>query len=239
MLKASDDPRACWTVRCFGWPIVLVWLSAFSRAAEPRPEIAELPTIEITEAGPPPEWALWERQVLDRLYPAALEFVRRYTREDGTLVWRDQWPGMDGSDDGYESFYNFPLYYALGGPEEINALSRRLWDAVTKQFTQYGQVHNEFDGYYDWMHHGEAYTNFYFFGLADPTDQKFRERSLRFAGLYLGEDPAAPNWDAERKLIRSPITGPAGNVEFLAWLRLGGERPTAETVEAWLDACVG
>ena len=25
-------------------------------------------------------------------------------------------------------------------------------------------------------------------------------------------------------LIRSPITGPAGNVEFLAWLRRGGER---------------
>ena len=40
-------------------------------------------------------------------------------------------------------------------------------------------------------------------------------------------------------VIRSPITGPAGNVEFLAWLRLGGERPTAETVGAWLDACVG
>ena len=210
MLKASDDPRRWGTVWFLGWTAVLVCLSAFSRAAELRPEIAEVPMIEITDAGPPPEWALWERQLLDRLYPAALEFVRKYTREDGTLIWRDQWPGMDGSDDGYESFYNFPLYYALGGPEEINGLSRRLWDAVTRQFTRYGQVHNEFDGYYDWMHHGEAYTNFYFFGLADPTDQKFRERSLRFAGLYLGEDPAAPNWDAERKLIRSPITGSRG-----------------------------
>lgn len=210
MLKASADHRPTWNVRVFGWTAVLVWLSALGRAAEPRPEIADLPTIEITDAGPPPEWALWERQLLDRLYPAALEFVHKYTREDGTLIWRDRWPGMDGSDDGYESFYNFPLYYALGGPEEINPLSRRLWDAVTKQFTQYGQVHNEFDAYYDWMHHGEAYTNFYFFGLADPTDVKFRERSLRFAGLYLGEDPAAPNWDAERKLIRSPITGSRG-----------------------------
>ena len=40
-------------------------------------------------------------------------------------------------------------------------------------------------------------------------------------------------------LIRSPITGPAGNVEFLTWLRLGGEPPTAQQLELWLAACVG
>ncbi len=37
-------------------------------------------------------------------------------------------------------------------------------------------------------------------------------------------------------LIRSPITGPAGNVEFLAWLCLGGEFPAAEQVQPWIDA---
>ncbi len=163
-------------------------------------------TIEIADQGVPPEWALRQRQLLERLYPAAVEFVRKYTREDGTLIWRDQWPGMDGSDDGYESFYNFPLYYALGGPEEIHGLSRRLWEAVTRQFTRYGQVHDEFDGYYDWMHHGEAYTNFYFFGLADSTVEKDRARALRFADLYLG----TPNYDPVQKLIRSPITGSRG-----------------------------
>jgi 23S rRNA (cytidine1920-2'-O)/16S rRNA (cytidine1409-2'-O)-methyltransferase len=40
-------------------------------------------------------------------------------------------------------------------------------------------------------------------------------------------------------VIRSPITGPAGNVEFLAWLRLGGDLPSSEMIGAWLDACVG
>lgn len=40
-------------------------------------------------------------------------------------------------------------------------------------------------------------------------------------------------------LIRSPITGPAGNVEFLAWLRLGGEAPGPHTIEQWLAACIG
>jgi len=210
MANAIEHSLQLLMVCCLGGAAVLGRPSADSQAAEPLTGNADWVTIEIAESAAPPEWALRERQLLDQLYPAALEFVRRYTREDGTLIWREQWPGMDGSDDGYESFYNFPLYYVLGGPQEINALSRRLWDAVTRQFTQYGQIHREFDAYYDWMHHGEAYTNFYFFGLADPADAKFRERSLRFAGLYTGADPAAANYDVERKLIRSPITGSRG-----------------------------
>lgn len=39
-------------------------------------------------------------------------------------------------------------------------------------------------------------------------------------------------------VIRSPITGPAGNVEFLAWLQRAGEMPLAQTLQAWLDACL-
>lgn len=182
-------------------------VTAVVTAAE---QTAELKTVRIWTKDEPPEWAFWERHLLEKLYPAASEFVEKYTRSDGTLIWRDEWPGMDGSDDGYESFYNFPLYYALGGPKEMDALSRKLWEGVTRQFTKYGQVHQEFDGYYDWMHHGESYTNFYFFGLADPGNQRFRERATRFAGLYLNEDPLAQNYDAQRKLIRSPINGSRG-----------------------------
>ena len=167
-------------------------------------------TVEIFTRDVPPEWALWERYLLQQLEPAALEFAARYTRPDGTIVWRDEWPGMDGSDDGYESFYNFPLYYVLGGSERVHALSRKLWDGVTRQFTEYGQVDREFDAHYDWMHHGESYTYFYFFGLADPTVEKDRERAIRFAGFYMGEDPSAPNYDPQRKLIRSPINGSRG-----------------------------
>jgi len=39
-------------------------------------------------------------------------------------------------------------------------------------------------------------------------------------------------------LIRSPITGPAGNVEFLAWFKLRGQMPSAQEVTAWLDRCL-
>ncbi|MCA9027425.1 MAG: hypothetical protein KDA86_19605 [Planctomycetaceae bacterium] len=174
-------------------------------AAEPA-----IPVVPISTAALPPEWAIWERHVLEQLHPALLTFVDKYTREDGTLIWRDEWPGFDGSDDGYESFYNFPLYYALGGPQSIDPLARKLWDGVTRQFTGYGQVYDEFDAHYDWMHHGESYTNFYMFGLMDPNDSTFRERAVRFAALYTGENPDAPNFDPAKWLIRSPITGSRG-----------------------------
>ena len=171
---------------------------------------AAFPVVVATEQVVPPNWALMERHLIDLMNRAAVEFVERYTRPDGTLVWRDEWPGMDGSDDAYESFGTFPLFYALGGADVVHELSRKEWNAVTRQFTQYGQVHNEFDAYYDWMHHGESNLYIYYFGLADPDHVQDRERALRFAGMYTGEDPEAPNWDSELKMIRSPITGSRG-----------------------------
>ena len=114
----------------------------------------QLKTVPIRTTGVPPEWAYWERQVLDRLAPAARAFIDKYTRPDGTIIWRDEWPGMDGSDDGYESFYNFPLYYVLGGPQDIHQRSRKLWDGVTRHFTNYGLIYREFDEHYDSIHPG-------------------------------------------------------------------------------------
>ncbi|MDF2649738.1 MAG: hypothetical protein K0Q73_5543 [Paenibacillus sp.] len=166
--------------------------------------------ITANEACQPPEWALLQRLLIDTMNKGAMEFVARYTREDRTLIWRDRWPGMDGSDDPYEGFMNFPLLYALGGSEEVYRVSREIWEAITWQWTEYGQIHNEFDAYYDWMHHGEGYLFFYFFGLADPNVLKDRQRAIKFAGFYGGDNPDVPNYDKEKKLIRSPITGSKG-----------------------------
>lgn len=165
-----------------------------------------MPRITIEATAPAPEWALWQRHLLREYWPVAQEFVKRYTKPDGTLIWRKQWPGMDGSDDGYEAFYNFPLYYALGGDAGMDPLSRNLWNKVTELFTRYGTVANEFDSYYDWMHHGESYVNFYFFGLANPYEPTMRARALKFAALYT----TGPNWDPVHKRITSPITGAKG-----------------------------
>ena len=174
-------------------------------------------TIEIAGRSTPPEWALRQRRLMAEMDRAAPRFVAKYTRDDGTFIWRDEWPGMDGSDDAYESYVTFPLFYALGGSEEIHQLSRRLFNAVTWQFTQYGTVHREFDRYYDWMHHGEAYTYLHYLGLADPDHNMDRQRALNFAAMYIGEDPEAPNWDPEHKIIRSPINGGAGPCFEMQW----------------------
>jgi hypothetical protein len=162
-----------------------------------------------------PDWALRQRHLMAVMNEAAPLYQERYTRADGTFIWRETWPGMDGSDDGYESYHNWPLFYALGGSADLHERSRFLWDAVTRQFTAYGQIWREFDAYYDWMHHGESSIYFYYFGLADPYREPDRSRALRFAGLYTGDDPilkaeGSQNWDADRKMIRSPITGSKG-----------------------------
>lgn len=167
-------------------------------------------TLEAHGRAHPPNWAVKQRYLMDLMDEAASAFVARYTRPDGTLIWRDTWPGMDGSDDGYESFVSFPLLYLLGGGERVHELARREWDAVTWQFTEYGQVWREYDAYYDWMHHGESSTYLYYLGMANPYHHVDRTRALRFAAMYTGDDPEAPNWDPDLRMIRSPINGSRG-----------------------------
>ena len=167
-------------------------------------------TVTATQKSVPPTWALLQRHLIEVMNEAGHLFLDKYTREDGTIVWRDHWPGMDGSDDAYESFYTFPLFYALGGAEDYRHLGRKQWEAVTWQFTEYGQLYREFDAYYDWMHHGESYLYFYFLALADPYTLRDYQRSVRFANFYTGDDPEADNYDSDLRLIKSPINGSRG-----------------------------
>ncbi|MFZ9856941.1 MAG: hypothetical protein ACO3F2_01230 [Roseiflexaceae bacterium] len=157
-----------------------------------------------------PTWAIQERQLIDTLNHAAREYIDRYVRPDGTLIWRDEWPGMDGSDDPYEGFMQLALLYVLGGDDWLYNEARRIWDGITWQWTEYGQIDREFTKYYDWMHHGEGYLYIYFLGLANPTQRKDRQRAQRFANMYTGNDPLAPNYDPQHKLIRAPLTGSHG-----------------------------
>ncbi|TVY04277.1 hypothetical protein [Cohnella terricola] len=166
--------------------------------------------ITATQRHVPPKWAILQRRLFELLDSASQEFIARYVREDGTLIWRRDWPGMDGSDDPYEGFQNLALLYALGGHPSLHAESRRIWDGITWQWTEYGQLHREFDAYYDWMHHGEGSLFTYFLGLAGPATLKDRQRAVRFARMYTGEDEESPNYDPVRKLIRSPLTGSRG-----------------------------
>jgi hypothetical protein len=117
---------------------------------------------------------------------------------------------MDGSDDPYEGFMYLALLYSICGDEELYLSARRMWDAITWQWTQYGQIDREFDGYYDWMHHGEANLFHYFFGLTKPSSVIDRQRADRFARMYTGDDPLAPNFDPVKGIIRASHTGSRG-----------------------------
>ena len=83
--------------------------------------------ITATRTAPVPGWALRQRHLISVMNETARMYQTRYTRADGTFVWRDRWPGMDGSDDGYESYHNWPLFYALGGAADLHEQSRMLW----------------------------------------------------------------------------------------------------------------
>jgi hypothetical protein len=68
----------------------------------------------------------------------------------------------------------------------------------------------EFNVQMDWQHHSEEMTLFNVQGLSDPDSPAFQARARRFAGLYMGDDPGAPNWDPKHRIIRSLLNGSRG-----------------------------
>jgi hypothetical protein len=162
----------------------------------------------------PPTWALMQRKLIDIMNESISPFLEKYTAEDGSIIWRDEYPATrDGLDDFYESFGNWPLFYLLGGTDDLLETSHKQWDAVTRQLADMGQhspVYNEYERGYDQFHQSESYLYFYFLCLADPQHATLIERASRFAGLYLNEDPDALNYDQDKKIIRAPHNGSQG-----------------------------
>jgi len=190
---------------------VLLCCGTWAAAAEPPVDgpIPDLVSIPSNVPVPPPAWAVMERELLETMSEAALRYADRYTRSGGTLIWKTT--GGASPDDLPEAFYNFPLLYALGGDERLKDLSFHLWSATARQLTyDFPVLHREFPKHADWMHLGEGLLFFYYLGLADPTDHETVARAQRFAGLYMGEEPEAANYDPEHKIIRSPHTGSLG-----------------------------
>lgn len=177
-----------------------------------------MPRIEAEESvRDPPVWARLERDLIDFMDDTATPIIDSYVAEDGSLLWPtdDDHVGIDGHDDAYESFWNWPLYYVLGGHERYLELSKREYEAIIDQFsaieTPFGHpmAVDEYEQCRDWFHHGEGNLLFYNLCLADPTDDANRERAERFAGLYL-PDADVPNYDDEHNVVRAPQTGSMG-----------------------------
>ena len=169
-------------------------------------------SIQITSAGrtATPAWAVRQRHLIETMNRAAGRFVEHATRADGSLIQRTVWTSMDGTDNGYEAFLSFPLFYLLGGGEHIHEIGRKEYEAITRQYTEYGTVDREFVTGFDWFHHSESYTYIYYLAMCDPEGGLDRDRAQRYAAMYIGEDPLAPNWDAGNRMLRSPLNGSHG-----------------------------
>ncbi len=176
--------------------------------------------------GEPPLWAILERRLIDLMDQSVEPLLSRYIREDGSILWptTERFHSIDGLDDAYESFHNWPLYYILGGADRFRDLSLREFDAITLQFTKYDSGHGhpmvvkEYEQGYDWMHQGEGYLFFYLLGLTDPRNHKNQARASRYAGFYLNEDPEVHNYDPVLRLVTSPHPGSMGP----GWRNFGG-----------------
>ena len=205
----------------------------------------EMVSIKATDICAPPGWALMERNLINLMEEAAPMMVKKYTEPGGALYFAEDF------DDLYEQFYNWCLFYAIGADESTLNFALQEWNATTRisdgsfnhrlrhnDFTKVFRpsMHNEFWNLaqaMEWHHLGEGSMAFYDFGVACPTVSENVRRARRFAAMFIGEDPEAPNYDPEYKILRSPFHSSQGprlhadadfaNTMLLAGRFLGGE----------------
>lgn len=168
----------------------------------------------------PPEWALLERALLKANSEACDRFAAKYLDERGYLLHTPRWGTLDGPDDAIETFWNWTLLHALGGSDSVLAAYKRAQEGHWRQYNELrtkltklaenGAYYKEFITQSDWFHTGEGMRAFFFQGLSEPGNDLYVTRMKRFAGLYMNEDPEAPNYDPEKKIIRSIWNGSKG-----------------------------
>src|SRR4029453_6925092 len=131
-----------------------------------------------------------------------------------------RWGANDGPDDAFENFNRWPELHALGAADEILELYLKAGDGMIRQYSEAktrdvpagrdGMYVKDFSAQSDWMHHGEGNQLFNRISLSAPDNPSWRERAKGFAAFYMGTDPSAPNYEPEKKLIKSMINGSRG-----------------------------
>jgi hypothetical protein len=178
------------------------------------------PTMAVDTPMPAPAWATLERKLLAENVPACREFYAKYYDDRGYIQCFLRWGANDGPDDAFENFNRWPELHALGADDEIRDTFLKAWEGMTRQYSEaktketpagrQGMYVKDFSAQSDWMHHGEGTQLFNRISLSAPDQPVWRERAKRFAAFYMGTDPDAPNYDPEKKLIRSMINGSRG-----------------------------
>jgi hypothetical protein len=177
-------------------------------------------TVRVRTPMAAPRWATLERQLLSENVAPAREFFDKYFDERGYLRAFVRWGANDGPDDAFENFNRWPELHALGASDEILRMYSKGHEGLITQYTEakttdvpiarQGMYYKEFIVQSDWMHHGEGMQLFNRMALSSPADSTYQARARRFAGLYMGEDPEAANYDAAHKIIRSMQNGSRG-----------------------------
>ena len=181
---------------------------------------ANAEAILIESPMPPPDWALAQMALIKENAAAAIEFAAKYIDPRGHFRGVERWGGNDGPDDVMETFHNWPLAHALGSDDRLLETYERIWEGHLDQFqrakapstdmARNGMFWREFVTSFDWEHNGEGLASFYHYGLSRRREVAYRQRAVRYAGFYNGDDPQAPNYDKQHKIIRSLHNGSRG-----------------------------
>jgi hypothetical protein len=196
--------------------LFLLLAAALLQGQQPRTEL----TLRIDTPMVPPAWALLERDLLKYNSLAVQEFARKFIDDRGYLLHTPRWGTLDGPDDAIETYWNWTLLHALGGSDAVLDLYKKGQEGHWRQYNELrtklttlaanGAYSKEFITQSDWFHTGEGMRAFLLLGLSDPNNALYRERIKRFAAMYDGEDPEAPNYDKEKKILKSIWTGSKG-----------------------------
>jgi len=194
-------------------------VGALALAAAPPARATEA-RLTVSTPMAPPEWALLQRELLRANAEACQAFYARYFDERGYFLCFERWGANDGPDDAIENFNDWPLLHALGGADIVKSMYTQGWEGHLRQFTaartteveiaREGMFYKEFNVQLDWQHHAEEMTLFNVQGLSDPNNPRFANRARRFSAMYMGEDPDAPNYDPQHRIIRSLMNGSRG-----------------------------
>ena len=159
------------------------------------------PTLHINEPMPAPHWALLERQLLDAITDAYLEFYDRYFDPRGYLLCVPRWGALDGADDAAENVDGLTDLYALGAPQVLLDRYRTGINGHIRQYTEArspstelardGMYFREFPTSMDWLHNGEGYHPLFQEGLCDP---RATPRGRRACGASPASTWATTRW---------------------------------------------
>jgi hypothetical protein len=198
-------------IKVFSVFVLILAINVTCGSESGKDKTSKQPAITISTKMEAPAWAQMERSLLEENARLMELFAGKYVNPaTGHMEIIEHWGGGDGPDDAMENFYNWPLVYVLGGPKKSLDLFNSIWEGHIEQYTGLNMYYKEFIPAFDWEHNGEGYQPFFMLPLADPDNQKTRDRIVRFANFYTGRDTSASNYDPQHKIIKSILNGSRG-----------------------------